>query len=380
MIFSGIRITINVSLLATTDGTDFTDIRPAHRLATPPLPTEAGWVIFFLANLSNAIEPKGYAMSDMLISMVILAGLYTAIKLLNTSPRQKRHYKSRRFSPKRKLFYVPRQIDKIAQSFATFKYPRLQTQVCAPSPTPSPPPDIEVTCHNCQCVLSAPLEMAGHDATCESCRAIVKVPPLPPQTRPSVTIPPVPAPLLTPKLLRDLEWRRLEEVTAAYFEQIGWSSKLNTFGSDGGIDIKLVRLNDPKATAIVQCKAWNDWKVGVKEIREFYGVLTAESISKGYFVISGDFTEEARSFAQRKPLTLISGNDLIARIALLPDLARRRVYSIAIAGDYATPSCPRCGHKMVRRIGARGRSDGKPFWGCRHYPHCRGILKSRAAT
>lgn len=37
-----------------------------------------------------------------------------------------------------------------------------------------------------------------------------------------------------------------------------------------------------------------------------------------------------------------------------------------------TPSCPRCGSHMVRRMSRRGRGTGNQFWGCTRYPQCRG--------
>ena len=38
--------------------------------------------------------------------------------------------------------------------------------------------------------------------------------------------------------------------------------------------------------------------------------------------------------------------------------------------DNGTPSCPRCGGRMVSRT---NRSNGNAFWGCSKYPACRGI-------
>jgi hypothetical protein len=38
----------------------------------------------------------------------------------------------------------------------------------------------------------------------------------------------------------------------------------------------------------------------------------------------------------------------------------------------ATPPCPSCGRSMVKRTALRGRRRGSQFWGCSHYPRCRG--------
>jgi hypothetical protein len=37
------------------------------------------------------------------------------------------------------------------------------------------------------------------------------------------------------------------------------------------------------------------------------------------------------------------------------------------------PACPRCGGEMIERTATRGQFVGKPFWGCRKYPRCRGV-------
>ena len=47
----------------------------------------------------------------------------------------------------------------------------------------------------------------------------------------------------------------------------------------------------------VQCKQWKAKKVGVKIVRELYGVMAAEGAGGGYVVTSGEFTKEAIAFA-----------------------------------------------------------------------------------
>lgn len=39
----------------------------------------------------------------------------------------------------------------------------------------------------------------------------------------------------------------------------------------------------------------------------------------------------------------------------------------------AIPSCPQCGAAMRRRTARRGHRPGNQFWGCSHYPACRGV-------
>ena len=39
-----------------------------------------------------------------------------------------------------------------------------------------------------------------------------------------------------------------------------------------------------------------------------------------------------------------------------------------------TPDCPRCRQATVLRYQRKGQTPGRPFWGCSHFPTCRGTL------
>ena len=60
---------------------------------------------------------------------------------------------------------------------------------------------------------------------------------------------------------------------------------------------------------IVQCKDWQG-NIGVKIIRELYGVVEAEDANKGILIASSQFTKSAIQFAQNKRLELIDGEQL----------------------------------------------------------------------
>lgn len=181
-------------------------------------------------------------------------------------------------------------------------------------------------------------------------------------------------------LLRELEWKRFEDVVAAYFRWEGLRAKTTRIGPDGGIDVYLYRDGESAPLAVVQCKAWTAYKVGIKPVRELLGVMASEKIAKGYFITTGTFTEEAREFGQRNPLELIDGHELLRRIQALPEGARHQLLMAATKGDYTTPSCPRCGLKMVRRVARSGSNPGSEFWGCPTYPRCNGKMKLGSAA
>jgi restriction system protein len=68
----------------------------------------------------------------------------------------------------------------------------------------------------------------------------------------------------------------------------------------------------------IQCKKYITTTVGVKAIREFYGVLVDHaSQSKGIFITTNIFSSEAVYFAQGKPIELIDGQKLVRLIRQL---------------------------------------------------------------
>ena len=172
-------------------------------------------------------------------------------------------------------------------------------------------------------------------------------------------------------LLRALEWKRFEELCAAYFEALGFRTRLTPAGPDGGVDIHLLADGSDKSVVLVQCKAWSSYDVGVKAVRELLGVMTAEGVSEGVFVTTGKYTHAARDFAAGKELLLIDGPDLLEKIHALGEQRARALLVTATAGDFMRPTCPSCGVKMVRRI---ARASGDPFWGCPNFPGCRTTL------
>ncbi len=174
------------------------------------------------------------------------------------------------------------------------------------------------------------------------------------------------------ELIREIEWKRFEELATAYYSKKGIKAVATPLGADGGIDIKLYQDDSGQATSIVQCKAWGSRSVGVKHIREFLGVMHHEKIAKGFYMTSGAYTDEAKEVAKANGITLITGEMLLMLIQRLPEESQQRLLALAVEGDYKVPTCPSCGIKMVHRTGKKGG-----FWGCSNYPKCRQMLHLR---
>jgi restriction system protein len=166
----------------------------------------------------------------------------------------------------------------------------------------------------------------------------------------------------TPELLRRLEWRRFEEVCAAYFETLG-------FRIDG--DMNLYAAGAERASIVMQCRPWDAHGVGIKSVRGLHGAMLMAKVGEGVLVTSGKFTQEARAFAGKEKISLIDGDELLAKItALLPEKALA-LLELATRGDFLTPTCPQCDVKMLKR---KSTAHGRPYWGCRNYPECKNTL------
>jgi len=176
------------------------------------------------------------------------------------------------------------------------------------------------------------------------------------------------------ELLKSLEWKRFEELCVQYLVEQGCRAEVTPLGADGGIDIKVFGNNSEKPIAIAQCKAWGHKNIKVDLVRALYGVMAAERIPHGIFLTTTDFTKEAKDFAKEKPLQLISASEFLDLIKKLPEDKQKRLLDFATAGDYTTPTCTRCGTKMVLR---KSKKDGSAFWGCRGYPKCRLTINLR---
>lgn len=175
------------------------------------------------------------------------------------------------------------------------------------------------------------------------------------------------------KVLPSIEWKRFEKITKEFLKLTGYEAHETKVGADGGVDIRVTKPGAEGFEGIVQCKAWNSYKVGVKPVRELFGVMAAEKVKSGMVITSGKFTDEAEDFARGK-MTLISGSKFLELIQKLPEEKQQQLLDIALKGDYQTPTCPHCDIKMTLRESKKGRGAGGQFWGCVRYPRCKQTL------
>jgi restriction system protein len=168
----------------------------------------------------------------------------------------------------------------------------------------------------------------------------------------------------------NMSWQEFETLVSAFFREQGYSVRdCGGGGPDGGVDLRL-RKNGKKI--IVQCKHWKTYKVGVKIVREQFGIMTAEGADEVIIVISGEYTNEAKEFAKNKNITLISGEKLRTIIRKGQKLQSK---SKEKNNHPAPPNCPQCSSVMVERTAKKGKWAGNKFWGCPRFPKCKGIVQ-----
>jgi restriction system protein len=172
--------------------------------------------------------------------------------------------------------------------------------------------------------------------------------------------------------ITSMSWRDFERLVGEVFRRQGF--KVSGFGGkgpDGGVDLGLTK---DARRYLVQCKHWRKRQVGVTVVRELNGVISAQGAHGGFVVTGGEFSREAREFAEACDIELIDGPKLEQLIAGIPSGNSARDLGIEVVAQ-TNPSCPLCGSDMIQRTAKKGQFAGQLFWGCGRYPKCRGILK-----
>jgi len=160
--------------------------------------------------------------------------------------------------------------------------------------------------------------------------------------------------------IRKLSWREFEQLVGEAYRRKGYAvTETGGGGADGGVDLVLKRNGEK---LFVQCKQWRMSKIGVKTIRELYGVVMAEGATGGIVVSSGTFTLEATEFAKGKSLELLDGAKLLK---IMVDIHKPKEQ---LPYKSTNKICPLCGADMVLRTAKKGNNIGEKFWGCSAFP------------
>jgi restriction system protein len=115
--------------------------------------------------------------------------------------------------------------------------------------------------------------------------------------------------------LAAMDWQDFEnlirEVFEKEFSRNGGEVKITRASRDGGVDAVAFDPDPLRGGKIViQAKRYTN-TVGVSAVRDLYGTVQHEGAMKGILVTTATFGSDAYEFARDKPITLISGAELL---------------------------------------------------------------------
>lgn len=115
--------------------------------------------------------------------------------------------------------------------------------------------------------------------------------------------------------LASIGWEDFEHLIREVFEKefssSGGEVKVTQASRDGGVDA-VVYDPDPirGGKIVIQAKRYTN-TVGVGAVRDLYGTVLNEGASKGILVTTSDYGPDSYTFANGKPLVLLSGSNLL---------------------------------------------------------------------
>ena len=115
--------------------------------------------------------------------------------------------------------------------------------------------------------------------------------------------------------LAAMDWEDFEHLIREIFEKefssTGGEVRVTQASRDGGVDA-IAFDPDPirGGKIVIQAKRYTN-TVGVGAVRDLYGTVVNEGATKGVLVTTSDFGPDSYSFANGKPLVLLSGANLL---------------------------------------------------------------------
>jgi len=103
-----------------------------------------------------------------------------------------------------------------------------------------------------------------------------------------------------PKQLYSIDRRLFEQLVAHLFDKFGFEVELTKHTRDGGRDIIAIKNDIVKVKYLIECKRPDlGGYVGIKPVRELFGVLKDEKATKGILVTTSHFSKDANLFLER---------------------------------------------------------------------------------
>lgn len=109
--------------------------------------------------------------------------------------------------------------------------------------------------------------------------------------------------------LRTLPWEDFSALITAAYERQGYAVAP---AEGSGYDFILTRDG---RTTLLQCRRWKVNQVGVGPVRNLASAVARGGAFNGICIAAGVFSEPAAKLALTEPVSLISGNDLVALVS-----------------------------------------------------------------
>lgn len=126
--------------------------------------------------------------------------------------------------------------------------------------------------------------------------------------------------------LAAMDWEDFEHLVREIFEKMfsrdGFEVKVTQSSRDKGVDAIAIDPDPIRGGRIViQAKRYTN-VVGVSAVRDLYGTVMNEGAMKGILVTTSNFGTDAYEFIRNKPLTLVSGGELLNMLSQIGHKAR----------------------------------------------------------
>ncbi len=107
----------------------------------------------------------------------------------------------------------------------------------------------------------------------------------------------------------------VRELFSKHFEQDGGEVRVTQASRDGGVDAVAFDPDPIRGgKMVIQAKRYTN-TVGVSAVRDLYGTVVNEGAVKGILITTSDYGPDAYEFAKEKPITLLSGANLLHLLA-----------------------------------------------------------------
>lgn len=134
--------------------------------------------------------------------------------------------------------------------------------------------------------------------------------------------------IFTAERLEKLEWKRFEELVAAYYSKTGVVAHRTDAGQEAAVHVKISWKGEPRPFAYVQCVFPTFGPIDPKPLQSLIAVLAKDDIRRGHVVTTGKFGAAAIKLAEEKQLTLLAGDAFLEKLNALPSSARVEIMKV----------------------------------------------------